>query len=151
MHRMSFEKADSLLTALSKEKSKKKNPVSEGIIRDTPYRAPAADTMYRAQVDTAYRAQADTTDRAQADTAYRATEDTAKIPAEKNRKKARVAQQGLPSGQNAGQNAGREGEVDYTDIRSVNEGTLLGVGGYRMKDSYLSPEKYGGMGFRFMN
>lgn len=150
MHRMSFEKADSLLTALSKEKSKKKKPVSGGIMRDTSYRATAADTAYRATAaDTSYRAPAaDTAYRAPAaDTAYRATADTAKIPAEKNRKKARVAQHGLPSGQKAG----REGEADYTDLRSVNEGTLLGVGGYRMKDSYLSPEKYGGMGFRFMN
>jgi len=28
---------------------------------------------------------------------------------------------------------------------------MFGVGGYRMKDQYLSPEKYGGLGFRFMN
>jgi len=42
-------------------------------------------------------------------------------------------------------------EVDYHDLRSVNEGTIVGIGGYRMKDTYLSREKYGGLGFRFMN
>jgi hypothetical protein len=36
-------------------------------------------------------------------------------------------------------------------LRSVNEGTLFGTGGYMMKDTYLSPERYGGIGFRFMN
>ena len=41
--------------------------------------------------------------------------------------------------------------LDYKDMRSINEGTMLGVGGYKMKDEYLSPEKYGGLGFRFMN
>ena len=46
---------------------------------------------------------------------------------------------------------GEGGEVDYHDLRSVNEGTLIGVGGYMMKDTYLSREKYGGLGFRFMN
>ncbi len=42
-------------------------------------------------------------------------------------------------------------EVDYKDLRSINEGTLVGTGGYLMKDTYLSPEKYAGVGFRFMN
>ena len=42
-------------------------------------------------------------------------------------------------------------EVDFRDLRSINEGTLVGAGGYMMKDSYLSNEKYGGVGFRFMN
>jgi len=42
-------------------------------------------------------------------------------------------------------------DVDYRDLRSINEGTLVGAGGYLMKDTYLSPEKYGGVGFRFTN
>jgi len=42
-------------------------------------------------------------------------------------------------------------KVDYSGLRSVNEGTLVGVGGYMMKDTYLSNEKYGGLGYRFMN
>ncbi|MDR0836204.1 MAG: DUF3316 domain-containing protein [Tannerella sp.] len=44
-----------------------------------------------------------------------------------------------------------ENEVDYSDLCSVNEGTLLGIGGNILKDSYLSDEKYGGYGFRLMN
>ena len=44
-----------------------------------------------------------------------------------------------------------EDDVDYRDLRSINEGTLIGVGGYMMKDTYLSNEKYGGVGLRFMN
>ena len=43
------------------------------------------------------------------------------------------------------------GAVDYRDLLSVNEGTLLGIGGYMMKDTYLSNEKYGGLGLHFMN
>ena len=42
-------------------------------------------------------------------------------------------------------------EVDFRDLLSVNEGTLVGIGGYRMKDTYLSNEKYGGLGISFMN
>ena len=41
--------------------------------------------------------------------------------------------------------------VDYRNLLSVNEGTLVGIGGYMMKDTYLSNEKYGGLGLRFMN
>ena len=40
---------------------------------------------------------------------------------------------------------------DYMNLRSINEGTMIGVGGYKMKDRYLSDGKYGGAGFRFMN
>jgi len=42
-------------------------------------------------------------------------------------------------------------EVDFRDLLSVNEGTLVGFGGYKMRDTYLSREKYGGLGVRFMN
>ena len=42
-------------------------------------------------------------------------------------------------------------EADFRDLLSVNDGTLIGIGGYRMRDSYLSPEKYGGLGLHFMN
>lgn len=34
---------------------------------------------------------------------------------------------------------------------SVNEGTLIGVGGYNIKDTYLSPLKYTGWGMRILN
>ena len=42
-------------------------------------------------------------------------------------------------------------DYDYSNLRSINEGTMIGAGGYRMKDRYLSDGKYGGAGFRFMN
>jgi Protein of unknown function (DUF3316). len=42
-------------------------------------------------------------------------------------------------------------ENDYSSLRSINEGTMIGVGGYKLKDRYLSDGKYGGAGFRFMN
>ena len=44
-----------------------------------------------------------------------------------------------------------DGKIDCRDLLSVNEGTLLGIGGYMMRDTYLSNEKYGGLGLRFMN
>ncbi|WP_080903188.1 DUF3316 domain-containing protein [Parabacteroides sp. Marseille-P3160] len=34
---------------------------------------------------------------------------------------------------------------------SVNEGTLIGIGGYNIKDTYLSPLKYTGGGARILN
>jgi len=70
----------------------------------------------------------------------------------KNRKKATGQNDNLTKEQTPGIKLLREdNEVDYRDLRSVNEGTLIGIGGYKMKDTYLSPEKYGGLGFRFMN
>ena len=44
-----------------------------------------------------------------------------------------------------------ESTDDFEAPRSINEGTLIGIGGYKMKDTYLSPEKYGGLGYRFVN
>jgi len=34
---------------------------------------------------------------------------------------------------------------------SVNEGTLIGIGGYNMKNTYLSPVNYSGTGLRIVN
>lgn len=49
------------------------------------------------------------------------------------------------------ENSDPEKEVDYNNLCSVNEGTLIGIGGNLLKDTYLSDGKYGGFGFRFMN
>ena len=70
-----------------------------------------------------------------------------------NRKRATVDRSELLTEQRTGRSFLKEAdrEVDYQDLRSINEGTLVGVGGYLMKDTYLSPVKYGGVGFRFMN
>ncbi|MDR1723758.1 MAG: DUF3316 domain-containing protein [Tannerella sp.] len=40
---------------------------------------------------------------------------------------------------------------DYEGLLSINEGTAIGAGLYRMKDTYLSPMSYEGYGFRFVN
>ena len=67
----------------------------------------------------------------------------------KARNKAAVVRQDLPIRQDVAVRG--EGLDDLETPRSVNEGTLIGIGGYRMKDTYLSPEKYGGLGYRFVN
>ena len=147
LQRMSFEKADSLLTALSKEKSRKNG---------TPEKFPrsAAGNLL---ADTVPGGMPVATDRAadgSGGETLRADSVVVAPTAERNRKKADVARNRLLVEQEGGgikMKTDSEAAVDYTDLRSVNEGTLLGVGGYRMKDTYLSPEKYGGAGFRFMN
>ena len=70
-----------------------------------------------------------------------------------NRKKATIERRNLLKSQTNDLSLLRDEdkEVDFRDLLSVNEGTLIGIGGYRMKDTYLSPEKYGGLGFHFMN
>ncbi|MDR3251661.1 MAG: DUF3316 domain-containing protein [Tannerella sp.] len=67
------------------------------------------------------------------------------------RKKAKISSRNLRFGENAGQRVRGEDSVDYRDIRSVNEGTIIGFGGYKMRDTYLTQIDYGGVGFRFMN
>ena len=70
----------------------------------------------------------------------------------KTRKKAIVSRSDLLVEQDGGQiNLKDNDDFNLRDLYSVNEGTLVGVGGYKMKDQYLSQEKYGGLGFRFMN
>ena len=74
------------------------------------------------------------------------------LPPDKNRKKANVYRHELLVEQDGNNIVLKDDEkIDYSNLRSVNEGTLIGVGGYKMKDPYLSEEKYGGIGFRFMN
>jgi hypothetical protein len=75
-------------------------------------------------------------------------EDTATVV----RKKAIVDRSDLLTVQEAGNiNDREEDKVDYSDLCSINEGTLIGIGGNLLKDTYLSEGKYGGFGFRFMN
>ncbi len=80
--------------------------------------------------------------------------DTLEItPSKKNRKRANIDPSELLIEQEAGQMVLKsdEADVDYMDLRSVNEGTMVGVGGYQMRDQYLSQVNYSGVGFRFMN
>jgi hypothetical protein len=69
------------------------------------------------------------------------------------RKKAKVNRSELLTVQEAGGgvNLIKDEAESSRDLCSVNEGTLIGIGGNLMKDSYLSDGKYGGMGFRLMN
>jgi hypothetical protein len=155
---MSFEEADSLLIALSKEKLNKKESLYKEIPDDDiPVANPVADIP---ATDTAAISSfpADTVSIVQevevltGDFSRTATAVTVAEPSEKNRKKATVRRSELLIEQEGGElRLKNEGDVDYTNLRSVNEGTLVGVGGYGMKDTYLSPEKYSGLGFRFMN
>lgn len=162
--RMSFEKADSLLIALSKEKSgtpaASHKKVSDNDVSDTV-------TMYSSPVeeppplspplplpeDAVHASPAD----ASVEIVPEADSPGTAVPttetSEKNRKKAKIVRDEHLIGQAAEGMLRLKGEkgVDYSGLRSVNEGTLIGIGGCRMKDTYLTPEKYGGIGFHFMN
>ena len=84
---------------------------------------------------------------------YEKADSDASAPVVRNRKTANVNRQDLLVGQNSAQKILKDSEdVDFENLLSVNEGTIVGVGGYKMRDSYLTPAKnYGGIGFRFMN
>ena len=42
-------------------------------------------------------------------------------------------------------------QVNTDKSYSINEGTLIGIGGYHFKNTYLSPVNYAGTGFRIVN
>jgi hypothetical protein len=145
-YRMSPGKADSLLIALSKERSNRKEKSYDSIsVADMSATDTAAIGSSPADTLVVQEVEALTADSSR-------TAVTVAESSEKNRKKAKVRRSELLIEQEGGElRLKNEDDVDYADLRSINEGTLIGVGGYRMKDTYLSPEKYGGLGFRFMN
>ncbi len=67
------------------------------------------------------------------------------------RKKAKVNRSELLQQNDAGDIRRKETRKDTKDLYSINEGTLVGMGIYRIRDTYLSREKYGGPGIRFLN
>jgi hypothetical protein len=144
-YRMNSGKADSLLIALSKERSNRRDISCDSIpATDSIAGIPATDTavIRSSPAFTVREAGAPSHAADSATTAFSG----------KNRKKAEVQRSELLVEQESGDiYLKNENDADYTNLRSINEGTLIGVGGYRMKDTYLSPEKYGGFGFRFMN
>ncbi|MDR1381622.1 MAG: DUF3316 domain-containing protein [Tannerella sp.] len=146
--RMSPEKADSLLIALSREKaasSRTETPDSHITAADTAAVTAAAAAAAGTPAAAPARKDSVATD------APRTAVTVAESP-EKSRKKANVRRSELLIEQDGGTvRRTDEDGIDYANLRSVNEGTLVGVGGYRMRDTYLSPENYGGAGFRFMN
>ena len=119
--KMSYERADSLLIALSK-----------GKLNNSGESAPDNDTIVIETIDTLHL-----------------SNDRKEI----KRKRADVNRNELIIEQAYRKSLlkDEDREVDFRDLRSINEGTLVGAGGYMMKDSYLSNEKYGGVGFRFLN
>jgi hypothetical protein len=154
---MSFEKADSLLIRLSREKTQKTKfsaPEISGRAKDI-LSAPESDTTVVVEDDPVFPVAADTltgvVTTAEPVDSLSAGVSVVKSPEERTRQKAKVAKSELLKEQAGGGIRLREEEDDYRNFCSVNEGTVFGIGGYKMKDDYLSPEKYGGIGFRFMN
>lgn len=152
-HRMSFEKADSLLTVLSKEKSKKNDDLQNdtiainllpgNMLTQDVFPADTSVEIIPGAAEPA--ANIPNVNTLAADSAVVA-------PSAKKGKKAKIERRGFLIERESGKiKLKNDNEVNYTDLRSVNEGTLIGLGGCRMNDTYLSPEKYGGIGFRFMN
>jgi len=44
-----------------------------------------------------------------------------------------------------------DAQTDTDKSNSINEGTMIGIGGYHIKNTYLSPVIYAGTGIRFIN
>ena len=146
-YKMSNEKADSLLIELSKSKSVKTNFQNEDtpdkfvLIEDSLTSEPfQADSLIPVIPKTDFQDTISIKDR------------TNVVTSEKKRKKANIDRNELLI-EKYGVGIVMEGKEndDHKNLRSVNEASMVGVGGYKMKDQYLSPEKYGGLGFRFMN
>ena len=142
-YKMSQEKADSLLIALSKSKLKSLVTIHDTVSLSNVNSEISDTIVIISEAEDAYATPADTVK-----LDINITEATSK-----NRKKADVGRSDLLVEQTWNKVILKnEEDIDYVDIRSINEGTLIGVGGYRMKDEYLSDVgKYGGAGFRFMN
>jgi hypothetical protein len=166
-HRMSFEEADSLLIRLSKEKSKKSKCSDREISGDE---VAGMDTLSASAPDTViveenregmidFQIVPDTLVEivTAAEPELPPVADSISVgvtvvkPPEKTRQKAKISRNELLIEQEGGEIRLRTEDEEDVDLRSINEGSVFGVGGYKMKDDFLSPEKYGGAGFRFMN
>jgi len=126
-HKMSYERADSLLIALSKGKlsnSSEPVPGNDTIVIEKGLQDETIDMFVLSDEKKEVKRK-------------RANVDRNELLLEQANRKSLLKEE--------------DSDVDYRDLRSINEGTLVGAGGYMMKDSYLSNEKYGGVGFRFLN
>ena len=146
-YKMSYEKADSLLISISKGKLVKVNPAFEykeafdenAFVTDELSPDTISDNTITPQTELLEKDSLN-------------IEKTRTVVPDTDRRKALLNQRKLFFEQSgSGTVVIESDDVDVNDLRSINEGTMIGVGGYRMKDQYLSPEKYGGLGFRFMN
>lgn len=142
-HKLSREKADSLLIALSKGKYRVESILSvDTLVADTVSEVAATDTLGIALSSSEAIA---------TDTLAVALPPTETVATNKNRKKAQVERRDLLIEQDGERITLKSDEDDSIDLRSINEGTMLGMGGYQMRDRYLSQVDYSGIGFRFMN
>lgn len=151
VHKLSHEEADSLLVALSKGKFRKGNLI---ISEEKTFPDTDSLVLELLQADTLSSTSEIITPEdvfLNPDTVI--TNSLEVDSPEKNRKRANVDRRELLIEQGAGQLLLKSDEayVDYVDLRSINEGTMIGVGGYKMRDRYLSQVDYSGFGFRFMN
>ena len=156
VYKMSFEKADSILISLSRGKprnvnvSYEKEPGNSFFLIDTM--APVDESV--SAPDSFLSDGNEDLPKIDANpTIDRIPDVNETSPLERNRKRATVNRSDLLVEQDGSKLVVKDEEnVDYRDLRSINEGTLIGVGGYKMKDEYLSDiGKYGGVGIRFMN
>ena len=148
-YKMSYEKADSLLISISKGKTNKGNStyVDKEAFDEKVF---VPDELSSDSVsDDTFITITPQTELSDNDSLN--IDSTTTVSPDKNRKKALVEKRELFFEQSRSGTVMIESEDDIINLRSINEGTMIGVGGYRMKDQYLSPEKYGGLGFRFMN
>ena len=148
VYKMSQERADSLLISLSKGKSTITNSTYNStayknvFVLDSLSPEPASADAFNVKISQAELSKEDSL----------IVDSVISVTQNKNRKRAEINRNELLIEQfGGGISLKDENDIDYYDSRSINEGTMIGVGGYKMKDQYLSPEKYGGLGLRFMN
>ena len=144
VYKISREKADSLLISLSKGKANNANVKHEEVSSQTDTVSLKASSV---KTDTASLKVNST----KTDTVSLKVNNAKTDTLETKRKKADVNRRELLIRQSREIALKDDGSIDYSDLCSINEGTMIGMGGYKMKDQYLSQEKYGGLGFRFMN
>lgn len=165
-YKMSTEKADSLLLDLFKSKSKKKEvPVApeafSAEVSPMPVRT-GAESLFLS-VDQLFSGTGSlslhedylfpyTDTVVVVETEIDTEIDTTTVIVDRHRKKVHIDRSDFLIGQEVHMNPLKE-EADFSfgTRRSVNEGTLIGIGGYKMRDRYLSQVDYGGLGFRYLN
>ena len=149
VYKINHEKADSLLVALSKSKYKEADFAYNVELTEED----SLSTVVSEQSSTEVSVHVLDSVLPDMDTGLSSTNSYLSDTKEKDRKKANVSRADLLVEQDGSKvRLKNEVDVDYRDLRSINEGTMIGVGGYKMKDEYLSDVGiYSGVGFRFMN
>jgi len=150
VYKMSYEKADSLLISLSKGKTGNANSMYEDKTASDEKTSATNESSYKYISDDSLILLTPQVELLNSDSLI--DDKIITVDSGKKRKKADINRRELLIEQSGGGATLKDGEnADINGLHSINEGTMIGVGGYKMKDQYLSPEKYGGLGFRFMN